>query len=272
MAAKEIAPDGLLDRFSNPLWKRLGLNGLEPLWIVRSQRRGHEWLVIELLQRNTDGLDTTTTVFMVRLPRKSTRWNLPGSRITEARQVCVDDEWVYVAELGRQPRVRDWPHWLDIAIDTAEEVVRTASSHPVPRRHYRMEDGTQVPSSHPSWNPNDGHWVFLWAALSLVIGGFVLLSLVLGYQDWQRTGMVTRGCDAQTHMGTVLTGWKLAAWFGILTVPLLGICRVAHTLLTRIYKPGFALQVNVEGIVLLGTTYGLAMALDALERSARAAC
>ena len=228
--------------------------------------------MIELLQRKGERLDITTTVFMVKLPSKSARWSLPGNRITEKRQVCVDDEWVYVAALGQQPRVRDWPRWLDIAIDTADEVVRTASTHPVPRRHYRMEDGTQVPSPHPSWNPHDGNWVFLWTAISLLIGGFVLLFMVFGYQDWQRTGMITRGCDAQTHMGTVLTGWKAAAWFGILALPLLGICRLAHTLLTRAYKPAFALQINVEGIVVLAMTFGLAFVLEALQRSARAAC
>lgn len=270
-AVREFPPKGLLDSFSNPLWKRLDLTRHRPTWVVRGERRGYEWLVIELLESNTDGFDTTTTVFMVRLPRKSGRWHLPGSRITKTRQVCVDDEWVYVAELGQHRAVRYWPQWLDIAIGTADEVVRTASTHPVPRRHYRMQDGTQVRSSHPSWNPNDGHWVFLWTALSLVIGGFVLLSLVIGYQDWLRTGMITRGCDEATH-GTVLTGWKVAAWFGMLSVPLLGICRVVYTLCRRIYKPGFALQINVEGIVFLGVTFGLAHALSVLERSALAAC
>lgn len=272
MAVREAAPEGLLESFSHPLWQRLGLNRLEPLWIVRSESRGHAWMVIELLQRASEGRDTTTTVFMVRLPRKSPRWHLPGDRITASRQVCVDDEWVYVAELGRQPRVRDWPHWLDIAIDTAEEVVRTASTHPVPRRHYRMQDGTQVPSSHPSWNPHDGNWVFLWAALCLLIGGFVLLSLAFGYQEWQHDGTVTRGCDPDTRRGAVLSGWKVAAWFGMLAVPLLGICRVVHTPFSRVHKPGFALQVNVEGVLLLAVTFGLAHALEALERSARAAC
>lgn len=272
MAIKEYAPHDLLDRFSDPVWKRLGLTDLHPLWMVRGQRRGYEWLAIELAQRKTEGSDIITTIFMVRLPSKSTRWHLPGSRITKARQVCADDEWVYLAELGQQPRVRDWPRWLDIAIDTADEVVRTASTHPVPHRYYRMQDGTQVRSSHPSWNPHDGNWVFLWASLSVLIGGFVLLLFIDGYLEWQRTGMITRGCDEATHMGTVLTGWKVGAWLSMLAVPLLGICRVVHTLFRRIYKPGFALQINVEGILVLGVTFGLAQALSFLERSARAAC
>jgi hypothetical protein len=272
MAEKEIAPHGLLDRFSNPLWQRLGLSSLKPLWIVRSERRGYNWMVIELLQRANEGQDITTTVFMVRLPRKSSRWHLPGNRITRSRQICVDDEWVYVAELGRQPRVRDWPRWLDIAIDTADEVVRTASTHPVPKRHYRMEDGTLAPYSHPSWNPHDGSWVGIWAGICLAIGVFVLLSLVVGYQDWQHDGTVTRGCDPDTRRGAVLSGWKAAAWFGMLAVALLGICRVAYTLFTRVHKPGFALRANVEGILLLAVIFGLVQALEALERSARAVC
>lgn len=271
-AVKEFPPKGLLDSFSNPLWKRLELTGHHPTWVVRGERRGYEWLVIELLEDNTNGFDVTTTVFMVRLPRKSSRWHLPGSLITKTRQVCVDDEWVYVAEFGQRQHTRVWGHWLDVAIEKADEVVRTASTHPVPNRHYRMEDGTLAPHSHPSWNPHDASLVVAWASICLLVGGAVLLLLVLGYQEWQQFGTITRGCDPYTRMGTVLSGWKVVPWFGIVGLPLLGIGRMVHTLFTRVRKPGFARQVKVEGIILLVVTVGLALALVALEQSGHTAC
>lgn len=129
-----------------------------------------------------------------------------------------------------------------------------------------------APYSHPSWNPHDASLVRISVSTCLLAGGSVLLLLVLGYQEWQQFGTITRGCDPFTRMGTVLSGWKVVPWFGILGLPLLGIGRMAHTLFTRIRKPGFARQVKIEGILLLALTCGLALALVALEQSGHAAC
>jgi hypothetical protein len=136
MAVREPAPKDLLTRFSHPLWERLRLEDLKPEWIVKGQHRGYDWMAIELTHRATgfvmgsNRLPDTTAVFVLRLLRKSKGRYLPADRIPPGRQVCVDDECVYAAALGQQPRVRDWHRWLDAAADAADEALQTRAAVP----------------------------------------------------------------------------------------------------------------------------------------------
>ncbi|QLA81569.1 hypothetical protein EXV95_13525 [Acidovorax sp. JMULE5] len=138
MAVREPAPKDLLTRFSHPLWEPLRLEDLKPEWIVKGQHRGYDGMAIELTHRATglvmgsNRLPDTTTVFVLRLPRKYKVWYLPADRITPGRQVCVDDKCVYAAALGQQPRVRDWRRWLDVAADAADEAVQNEGRRPAP--------------------------------------------------------------------------------------------------------------------------------------------
>src|SRR3990167_6851084 len=128
MATREAPPPGLLEGFSAPLWERLRLDRLRPLSIVRGQHRGHDWMAIELEHGSTGLYSTgapstdTTTVFVVRLPRKPSGGDLPtdtgvvlggprrrrspgwyrrAARTRPTRRVWGDDEHVYAAALGQ---------------------------------------------------------------------------------------------------------------------------------------------------------------------------
>lgn len=284
MAVREPAPKDLLTRFGNPLWDRLRLEDLKPEWIVKGQHRGYDWMAIELTHRATglfmgsERLPDTTTVFVLRLPRKSRGWVLPGDRITPTQQVCVDNECVYAAALGRQPRVRDWRRWLDIAADAADEVLQTerpqtaaGADGTAGTAHAGGAESDPDGGDEPAWNPHDGRWVLFWTMVALALGGAILLLLAMGYTDWQRQGGIVQ-CNAATHVGSVLRGGKMWLYLGVLATPLLGVGKLLHTMATRMHRPGFALQINVEGCILVGGAFVLSQALGALQASARTAC
>ncbi len=267
MATREAPPPGLLDGFSAPLWERLRLDRLRPLSIVRGQHRGHDWMAIDLEHGSTGLFSTgapstgTTTVFVVRLPRKSSGWYLPDDRITATQQVCVDDGHVYAAALGQRPRVRDWRRWLDTAIDAAEEVVRTEGQRPA-------ADTAQA-TRH--WNPHDRQWVLAWAVLTVPLAFMVLAVLMHAFQEWRSLGAIV-WCDSSTHLGSTLRGWKAAACFGLLLLPLAGLLQLARTSALHIHTPGFALRLNLLGVALAGVSLLVLYALQALMASARGPC
>jgi len=267
MATREAPPPGLLEGFSAPLWERLRLDRLRPLSIVRGQHRGHDWMAIDLEHGSTGLFSTgapstdTTTVFVVRLPRKSSGWYLPDDRITATQQVCVDDGHVYAAALGQRPRVRDWRRWLDTAIDAAEEVVRTEGQRPA-------ADSTQ---SARHWNPHDRRWVLVWAVLTVPLAFMVLAVLMDAFQEWRSLGAIV-WCDSSTHLGSTLRGWKAAACFGLLLLPLAGLLQLARTSALHIHTPGFALRLNLQGVALASVSLLVLYALQALMASARGPC
>jgi|GEM_PF-1265474 len=268
MAVKEKPPRGLLDSFSAPLWERLGLTAVRPQWIVKGQHRGFDWMAIELDHSGTGFQQTraTTTVFVVRLPHKSSDWYLPGDRIRPDRQLCVDDSCVYAAALSEQPRVRTWSHWLDLAVDTAEEVIRTEGMRrdESPQQKADRADGA-------SWNVIDSNLVFVWLVSMAVFSFFNVMMLVEAYGDWQRHGAILR-CHPTTSTGTHLQGWKAVAYAASLAAPLLIVAKALHTMATRVYRPGFFLQICFEGLLWVGAMYGLHHAREALAHSVRQAC
>lgn len=274
MAVREAPPPGLLDSFSAPLWERLGLSVQRTEWIVKGQHRGYDWMAIETHHETTNFLDnhgSSTTFFVMRLPRKSRDWYLPPSRITSSRQVCVDEECVYVAELGQQPRVREWRYWLDTTADVADEVVRTKGTRTAQPRAHLSVSKKAASETERSWNPHDTNWVFLWCSVMLPLTGLLLVLLTFTYTDWLSTGNVT-DCDSVGYTFSAMQGWRMWALLAILVTPLVWMCKMVHTMFTRIYKPGFVLQINLEGAVLVGGTYVLAHALDALEASVGTVC
>lgn len=98
------APEDFLGRFAEPLWTRMGLRQVEARRFATGVQRGYRWYVIELthdaVTRFIDGGNTLTyrtTAFVVQLPEVSARWRLPREHMTAARQVSVDDEFVYAA-------------------------------------------------------------------------------------------------------------------------------------------------------------------------------
>src|SRR3990167_1876928 len=211
MATREAPPPGLLEGFSAPLWERLRLDRLRPLSIVRGQHRGHDWMAIELEHGSTGLYSTgapstdTTTVFVVRLPRKSSGWYLPDDRITATQQVCVDDEHVYAAALGQRPRARDWRRWPGPALDAAEEVVRTEGQRPA-------ADAAQA--ARP-WNPHDRSWVLVWAVLTVPLAFMPLAGLL----QLARTSVVhihTPGFALRLNLqGVALAGVSLLALYAM---------------------------------------------------------
>ncbi|EJE48902.1 hypothetical protein PMI14_06665 [Acidovorax sp. CF316] len=273
MAVKEPPPPGLLDSFSNPVWERVRLDDPKPLWIVQSSHRGYKWMAIELEHRSeglfSDGASSTdtTTVFVVRLPEKSGDWFLPASRITAHRQVCVDDECVYVAAVGQSPRVRDWPRWLDTAADAADEVIgnRGKKAHPP-----RGDDGA-ADDDEKSWNPHDGRWVLFWMMITVPAAFMLAMLLMVFYKEWAGTGAVSH-CDKLAHLGYQLQGWKAKAYLGLFIVPFIGWGRLLHTVSTRMHKPGFVLRLNLEGAALAALSVLALFLQQTLTGWARTAC
>lgn len=268
MAFREKPPHGLLKNFSNPLWQRLGLLAVRPQWIVKGQHREYEWMAIELTHNSTgfrEGLGITT-VFVVWLPRPSEHWYLPADRITPTRQVCVDDTCVYAAALNEQPRVRTWRQWLDLAVDTAEEVIRTEGA----RREESPQQAAER-ADEASWNPGHVNFLLFWLGLMLLFGFFNVWGLVEAYLDWQGHGAILQW-DPKTHRGTYLQGWKALAYVAALSAPLLLAAKAAYTMATRMHRPGFLLQLNVEGLLWAAAMYGLFHAQQALTASVRQAC
>lgn len=268
MAFKEKPPHGLLESFSDPLWKRLGLLVDWPLWIVRGQHRGFDWMAIELVHRPTGFRQTMakTTVFVVWLPRKSKDWYLPSDRITPTRQVCVDDTCVYAAALGEQPRVRTWRQWLDLAVDAAEEVIRTEGA--------RRNEGPQQKAERadaPSWNVVDGNLASLWLLAMAFFSFLNVMGLWQAYGDWQGQGAILL-CHGSKPFGTYLQGWKAAIYAVSLLAPLPIVAKAVHTVTTRMYRQAFRLQLCVEGLLWAGAMVGLHYVRDALVQSVRQAC
>lgn len=268
MAVKENPPRSLLASFSAPLWERLGLTAVRPQWIVKGQHRGFDWMAIELTHSPTGFRQTlaTTTVFVVSLPRKSKDWYLPSHRITPERQVCVDDACVYAAALGEQPRVRTWPDWLDLAVDAAEEVIRTEGM----RRDESPQQKTER-ADDASWNVIDGNLVLLWLVSMAVFSFFNVMMLLEAYGDWQRHGAILL-CHPKTSIGTHLQGWKAVAYAASLLAPLLIVLKALHTMATRMYRRAFMFQICLEGLVWVGAMYALHHAREALVQSVRQAC
>ena len=268
MAVKEKPPRDLLASFSKPLWERLGLTATRPVWIVKGQHRGYDWMAIELDHGGTgfQQAGATTTVFVVWLPRKSAHWHLPGHRITSEQQVCVDDACVYAAALGEQPPVRTWTHWLDLAVDAAEEVIRTEGTRRDESPQQKMKRADEA-----SWNPTDIHLVLL-CSVSMVVFSFLnVMMLAEAYGEWQRHGAILV-CHPKTSIGTYLQGWKAVAYAASLATPLLIALKALYTMVTRIHRPGFFFQLSLEGLVWVGVMYGLYHARQALIESVQRAC
>lgn len=276
MAVKESPPWGLLDSFDNPLWERVQLANAQPEWIVRSTHRGYEWMAIELRHSAvglfSEGLDTTT-VFLVRLPEASDEWYLPAARIASHRQVSVDRECVYLATLGESPRVRDWPYWLDMVADAADEVIRTRGTAPSPAARRAVNGRATEPTDQDetTWNPHDAQWVACWL--------FIMVPLavaIVGVAFWEYRELTIHGaivhCNKKEEWGYVLQGWKAKAYLGVVLSPLLPWCKMAHTMATRMHKPGFALRIHLEGIALLAVTYLGIQLLARICDSASGAC
>lgn len=281
MAVREPAPKDLLTRFSHPLWERLRLEDLKPEWIVKGQHRGYDWMAIELTHRATgfvmgsNRLPDTTTVFVLRLLRKSKGWYLPADRIPPGGG-CA---WTTNASTPQR-----WASNPACAIGTAGWMLRRMRRTKPCKRGLPSRTGQR---SRPLWRPRaeraqlepDGHWVLFWTMVALELGGGVLLILAMGYNDWQRHGAIIQ-CNAATHMATVLRGcgaaglrgWQMWLYLGILATPLLGIGKLLHTMATRMNRPGFTLQINVEGAILVGCAFALSQALGALPNSRRGVC
>lgn len=268
MAHKELPPPGLLERFSNPLWERLGLIVVGPQWIVKGQHRGFDWMAIELHHRPTGFRQTVmaTTVFVVRLPRQSPHWYLPADRITPEQQVCVDNHCVYAAALGEQPRVRTWRQWLDLAVDAAEEVIRTEAA----RQNESPEQKAERADAR-SWNVVDGNVAFLCLAAMAFFSFLNVMMLWEAYGDWQRHGAILL-CQGKQVFGTYLQGWKAMAYAATLIAPLPIAARAVHTVATRIYRKAFRLQLGVEGVLWVAAMVGLHHVREALVQSVRQAC
>ncbi len=276
MAVKERPPAGLLDSFDNPLWERLHLVNAKPEWIVRSTHRGYEWMAIELLHSAvglfSEGFDTTT-VFLVRLPEASDEWYLPAERIASRRQVSADRECVYLATLGESPRVRDWPYWLDMVADAADEVIRTRGTapSPAPRREANGKTTQAAARDETTWNPHDGQWIVCWLFVMLP-----LAVMVVGIAFWEYKEMAIHGaiigCDSKEEWGYVLQGWKAKAYLAVVLSPLVPLCKMVHTMATRLHKPGFGLRINLEGIALLAITYLGIHLIGAITKSAGGPC
>ncbi|MBL7089395.1 hypothetical protein [Acidovorax sp.] len=208
----------------------------------------------------------TTTVFVVWLPRKSAHWYLPGPRITSEKQVCVDDACVYAAALVQQPPVRTWTHWLGLAVDAAEEVIRTESI----RRNENPQQKAQR-ADEASWNPTDIH-LTLFCLVAIAVFSFLnVMMLVEAYGEWQRHGAVLV-CHPKTAIGTYLQGWKAVGYAASLAAPLLIALKALYTMVTRVHRPGFFLQLSLEGLAWAGAMYGLHHARQTLIDSVQRAC
>jgi hypothetical protein len=268
MAFKEKPSSGLLESFSDPLWERLGLTVVGPQWIVKGQHRGFDWIAIKLRHRPTGFLQTitATTFFVVRLPRKSKTWHLPADRITPGKQVCVDDSCVYAAALGEQPPVRTWRTWLDLAVDAAEEVIRTEGA----RRNESPQQKAERADA-PSWNVVDGKLASLWLVAMAFFSFLNVMGLWQAYGDWQGQGAILL-CHGSKPYGTYLQGWKAAVYAVSLVAPLPIVAKAVHTVATRMYRQAFRLQLCAEGLLWAGAMVGLHYVRDALVQSVRQAC
>ncbi len=268
MAAKELPPPGLLASFANPLWERVRLDDPQPLWIVRSTHRGYPWMAIEL-QHSSVGLFSdssakhdSTTVFVLELPEKSPGRHLPASRIAPHRQVSVDEGCLYLASFGESPRVRDWPRWLDMAADAADEVVQNRGRTTPPAA--KEEDNA-------SWNPHDGQWALFWMLITVPMALLLAQLVASFYQEWAATGAITH-CNTATHRGYALQGWKAMAYLGVMLIPFAGWGAMLHAIATRLHRPGFVLRLNLLGAALVASS-GLALLVQqTLTGWARTSC
>lgn len=244
MATKQASPADLMSRFSQPLWQRIRLKNTRPLWIVEGVFRGYNYTVIELEHDgagllSTDTSRDVTTVFTIKLPKKSDAWYLPDQGNSEDRLLCVDDGHVYAAALAKQPRVRDWTKWLTMATNAADQVIRGPVKRPVGQREKVQER---------VWNAQDRRWVLLWSIWMSPILLLVWALLLSDLQQWLMFGKIVH-CDLKTQVATSVQGWSALLYLAPMLVPMIGAARLVYVMNVYIQRPGFALRLNLEGIV-----------------------
>lgn len=243
MATKIDPPADFLRRFSYPLWESLKLHLIEPLWIVEGVHQGFSYTVLELSHFHAlwpGRMRDVSIFFIVKLPNKSSRWRI--TRKPDGYRVSVDEGHVYLTQLGKQPRVRDWPHLLDLTVNMASTLVERSGSPATGSEEERV------------WNVSDRQWVLFG---SIAIGIIPILVIGMFFSElagYQRYGYV-RQCSYPADYAKLLTGENAWLYLSLLALPIPVALKMCFTIYRYMYRKYFMLRYSVDAILLTSVSF-----------------
>ncbi len=248
MAERIRPPRDFEQQFSDPLWRRIGLNYIMGGFtsLVEGQRNGHSYMVADLAHTSTslwnDSGYKTTTFFIIVLPRGAAGWRL--TRRPRGMLAYADAGHLYLAKVGSRPRVAKWPAILDEAVEiakslqelTAEEVAKVAVDEPVPH----------------VWNKG-------WTVFVVVVAGLIPLFLmgisISELTEFLRWGYI-KSCRGADEYARVLTGRDAWIWIAGLSASLPGLAGLIWVLVRFYNRRGFRTRLTVAGLVTIALAWG----------------
>jgi hypothetical protein len=247
--AERIRPPGDFEQqFSDPLWRRIGLNDIMGCVtsLVEGQRNGYSYMVADFAHTSTslwdDNGNETTTFFIIVLPRRAAGWRL--TRQPRGMLAYADAGHLYLAKVASRPRVAKWPAILDEAVEiakslqelTAEEAARAAVDKPVPN----------------VWNKG-------WTVFAVVVAGLIPLFLVgisvSELTEFLRWGYI-KSCRGADEYAKVLAGRDAWIWIAGLSASLPGLASVIWVIVRFYNRRGYRTRLTIAGLVTIALAWG----------------
>jgi len=243
MATRIEPPAGFLNQFTHPVWETIKLGVTKPLWIVEGVYHGFAYTVIELEHQKTQvfalGDKGESTVFIIKLPKQSSRWQIirkPGGY-----QVAVDEGHVYLMQVGKQPRVKDWPYYLDLTVSLANSLVE------------RSEQSDASADEERVWNVSDRKWILFWrmtaGMLPFLMAGMFFSQSIEFYQH----GYIKR-CESLAQYASLLIGGNAWQYLLLLAMPIPVALKMRYTIHKYLYKKHFVLRLSLDALLLFGVS------------------
>lgn len=238
MASKINPPAGFLEQFSHPLWETIKLDVIEPLWIVEGVHQGFSYTVLELEHGHTHvlagGMTDESTIFIVKLPKKSNCWQIV--RKPAGYRVSVDEDHVYLTQIGKQPRVKDWPYLLDLTVGMANSLVE------------RSEQQGSVEEERV-WNVSDRNWIVFWQMTTGILPFLMAGLFVNELSEYLRYDYV-RHCENTAEYAKLLTGHNAWLYLSLLAMPIPVSLKMRYTIAKYLYRKHFALRLGLDALLL----------------------
>jgi len=239
MATKIEPPAGFLEQFSHPLWETIKLDGIQPLWIVEGVHRGFSYTVLELEHGHTHPLagrlTDVSTFFIVKLANKSSRWQI--TRKPGGYQVSVDEGHVYLTRLGKQPRVKDWLHLLDLTVSMANSLVERPEQQGTGAEEERV------------WNVSDQKWVVFWRMTTGILPFLMAGLFAKELFEYLRYDYV-RHCASMAEYAKLLTGGDAWLYLSLLAMPIPVSLKMRITVARYMFRKYFVLRLSVDALLL----------------------
>ncbi len=246
MAEKITPPDNYLQRFQDPIWKKLKLDYPKALSLVEGQRNGHAFTILELRHRSAwlftdEKSEQTSLIFIMALPDPSKRWKTTWQ--PEGVRVWVDEGYVYLTRLAQRTPVKEWNQLLA----QTQQVLETLAEVPADQQAAHQDA--------PYENTNDARLILFWVIVAGLLPGLEW-SLGLSYVGALLKSGFIRECasgQAWAQVGFGRDAWVFAL---ALCLPLLGHIRGGFTITRFQGRRGLGWRLAVDGVLTLALAVG----------------